>query len=123
MARRSRPNGSLEREIIACLAATGAPMTATEVQAELGRDLAYTTVQTTLARLFDKQALSRAPRGRGYAYALPTDAGGAEASLAAHQMFRLLDAGDDRAGVLSRFVDSLDDETEALLRKLLEEER
>lgn len=121
-ARRSRVNGGLEREVIACLAASGTPMTAAEVQAELSSDLAYTTVLTTLTRLHAKQALSRSPRGRAFAYELVGDVSGAAASVTAHQMHKLLDAGPDRAGVLTRFVDRLDGDTEHLLRSLLSEQ-
>lgn len=119
--RRSRSNGGLEREVIACLAAAGSALTPREVQAELGGELAYNTVMTTLSRLHEKGALTRAPRGRAYAYELPGDVAGAQASVTAHQMRRLLEGGGDRADVLARFVDALDDESEALLRTLLDE--
>lgn len=119
--RRGRSSGSLEREIIACLAAAGGPMTAAEVQAELGDGLAYNTVMTTLSRLYAKQALTRMPRGRAFAYQLVGDSTGVQASITAHQMHKLLDAGMDRASVLSRFVDALDAETERLLRALLDD--
>ena len=39
--------------------------------------------------------------------------------MTAHRMLRLLDAGGDRAGVLSRFVADLRPEDEALLTGLL----
>ena len=118
--RRSRTSGSLEREVIACLAAAGQPMTPAEVQTELGAELAYTTVMTTLFRLYEKQALTRTARGRAYAYELVGGTDGARASVTAHQMHKLLDSDQDRASVLSRFVDSLDAETGLLLRDLLE---
>jgi predicted transcriptional regulator len=118
--RRGRPSGSLERAVIACLAAGDGPMTAAEVQNEVGTDLAYTTVLTTLSRLHAKGALVRGPRGRAYAYALVGDETGAQASLTAHQMHKLLDNGGDRASVLSRFVDGMDPDTERMLRDLLE---
>lgn len=116
---RARTSGGLEREIIACLAAADSPMTPSEVQAELDGDLAYTTVMTTLSRLYAKKALERSPRGRAFAYQLVGDASVAQASLTAHQMRALLEAGDDRAGVLSRFVQTLDGESAQLLRELL----
>lgn len=119
MPRRVRSNGSLEREVIACLAAADAPMTPAEVQAELAGDLAYTTVMTTLSRLHAKRALTRSPRGRAFEYALVGGAEGAQASIAAHQMHKLLEAGTDRASVLSHFVESLDGDSERLLRELL----
>ena len=96
-------------------------MTPAEVQAELGGDLAYTTVMTTLARLHAKQAVTRSPRGRAYAYELVGGRTGAAASMTAHQMQKLLDAGVDRASVLSRFVAGLDEDSEQLLRELLAE--
>lgn len=117
--RRGRSSGSLEREIIACLAAADGPMTAAEVQADLGGELAYTTVMTTLSRLHAKHALTRSPRGRAFAYELVGGSAGARASVTAHQMHRLLENGMDRAGVLTHFVDTLDSDTERLLRALL----
>jgi predicted transcriptional regulator len=120
--RRGRTSGSLEAEVIACLAAADGPMTASEVRAELGGQLAYTTVTTTLTRLYAKRALSREPRGRAFAYELVGDLSGSRASVTAHQMHRLLDGGTDRASVLSRFVERLDTESEQLLRQLLSDD-
>jgi predicted transcriptional regulator len=114
-----RPRGALEREVLACLAAAGRPLSPGQVRAELGDHLAYTTVMTTLSRLYAKGALSRQPAGRGYAYSVPGGPDGAQASMTAHRMLRLLDAGGDRAGVLSRFVADLRPEDEALLTDLL----
>jgi predicted transcriptional regulator len=122
MARRTtRPAGSLESEVVACLAAAGAPMTPAQVQAGLGGDLAYTTVMTTLSRLHAKKALTRTAHGRAYAYELVGAREDAQASMTAHHMQQLLDAGGDRASVLSRFVAGLDRESETVLRALLDE--
>src|ERR1700760_4415551 len=114
-----RPRGALERDVLACLAAATRPLSPGQVRAELGDHLAYTTVMTTLSRLYAKGALSRQPAGRGYAYSLPGGPDGAQASMTAHRMLRLLDAGGDRAGVLSRFVADLRPEDEELLTGLL----
>ena len=118
---RGRPRGALERDVLACLAAAGRPLSPGEVRAELGDDLAYTTVMTTLSRLHGKGALSRQRAGRGYTYALPGGPDAAQASMTAHRMLQLLDAGGDRAGVLSRFVEDLRPEDEELLSGLLTE--
>jgi predicted transcriptional regulator len=118
--RRARPSGELEGEVVACLASARRAMTPAEVRAEIGGELAYTTVMTTLVRLYEKQALTREPRGRAYAYELVGGTRGAKASITAHQMQKLLDAGADRATVLSRFVDGLDPDTEHMLRELLD---
>jgi predicted transcriptional regulator len=93
-------------------------MTAAEVQAELGSELAYTTIMTTLARLHAKHALTRLADGRAYRYALAGGPKGAAASVTAHRMVNLLD-GSDRAEVLSRFVAELDPDDEALLTQVL----
>jgi predicted transcriptional regulator len=118
---RGRPRGALEREVLACLAAAGRPLSPADVRAELGDRLAYTTIMTTLSRLHAKGAVSRQPAGRGYAYALRGDPAQAQASMTAHRMLRLLETGSDRAGVLSRFVADLSQEDEQLLSDLLAE--
>jgi predicted transcriptional regulator len=120
---RRRPRGALEREILACLAAADNPLTPAEVLAALGRDLAYTTVMTTLSRLHDKGALRREPAGRAYAYSLTGDPEGARSIAVAQRMRRLLETGADRAGVLTHFVADLGPEDEQLLADLLAEVR
>jgi predicted transcriptional regulator len=114
-----RPRGVLEREVLACLAAASRPLSPAEVRAELDDRLAYTTVMTTLSRLHAKGAISRQAAGRGYAYGLRGGPEQAQASMTAHRMLKLLEAGDDRAGVLSRFVADLSQEDEHLLNDLL----
>jgi predicted transcriptional regulator len=94
-------------------------MTPAEVQAGLGRDLAYTTVMTTLSRLYEKRALDRVQRGRAFGYSLAGDVEGARANVTAHQMHKLLADGTDRASVLTRFVAELDPADEQLLADLL----
>jgi predicted transcriptional regulator len=116
---RARGRGELEREVLACVAAASAPMSANDVLAELGGALAYTTVMTTLARLETKGVLTRALLGRAYVYSLASEPEQVEASLAAHRMRRVLDSRGDRAGVLARFVADLSKDDEATLRQLL----
>jgi len=115
----ARPRGALERQVLACLAAAGRALTAGEVLADLGGGLAYTTVMTTLTRLQTKGALTREPVGRAYAYSLAGDPAVVVASVTATRMRRLLEAGEDRAGVLARFVADLPPEDERLLAELL----
>lgn len=114
-----RPRGALERQVLACLAAADRPITAGEVLTELGGDLAYTTVMTTLARLHTKGAVSRELNGRAFAYSLNGDEGDINMVVTAHRMRRLLEAGENRAGVLARFVADLAPEDEKLLTDLL----
>src|SRR5439155_1537435 len=63
-----RARGTLEQEVVAALAAAHEPMTPAQVRDHLGRDLAYTTVMTVLARLSDKGLVTRERVGRAYAY-------------------------------------------------------
>lgn len=119
---RGRPRGGLEQEVLACLAAAGQALTPGQVQAELGGDLAYTTVMTTLSRLHTKGVLQRESAGRGFAYRLPIPLGEVPASVSAARMRRILEAGDDRASILARFVSDLDSDDEQMLLRLLADE-
>jgi predicted transcriptional regulator len=85
------------------------------VQSELDGKLAYTTVMTALARLYDKGVVSREKAGRAYAYTPVLDSSG----IAAARMRELLEAGDDREAVLARFLGSLSDDDERTLLELL----
>jgi predicted transcriptional regulator len=116
-----RARGALEREVLACLSVAEQPLTAAQVQEELDDGLAYTTVLTTLTRLFQKGALDRSLEGRAYRYRIAAGPGGAASSMTAHQMRHLLDSTGDRAAVLARFVADLDAEDEKLLMRLLAE--
>src|SRR3954464_12797552 len=111
-----RERGDLENEVLAALAAAGRPLTPGEVLAALERDLAYTTVMTTLTRLHAKDAVTRRRAGRAYAYAL-TDT----ATSAARRMRRLLDGREDRSAVLARFLDELEPADVPVLQQLLAE--
>src|SRR3954454_12752508 len=119
MAVGGRRRGALEQEVLGCLASAGRPLTVAEVLADLGRDLAYTTVLTTLSRLHAKGALQREAAGRAFAYSLPADPAAMGASVTARRMSRLLDSGEDRAGVLDRVVADLSPADEQLLTELL----
>jgi predicted transcriptional regulator len=111
-----RPRGSLEQEVIATLGASAEAMTPAKVRETMGEHLAYTTVMTVLGRLYDKGLVSRERSGRAFAYRMVSDG----ADVTARQMRRLLDAGGDRAAVLSRFMNVLTQDDEALLAGLLQ---
>jgi predicted transcriptional regulator len=59
--------GSLEREVLALVCEIGGG-TVREISNRLSRPLAYTTVMTTLDRLYKKDLLHRHKEGRGYRY-------------------------------------------------------
>jgi predicted transcriptional regulator len=112
---RRRAGGELENEILAALWAADQPLTPREVQQWLGDGLAYNTVQTILVRLHDKRLVQRHPDGRAHRYS-PTKQ---PAELTAERMHLLLAAGPDRRTVLRRFVGTLDDTDEQILRDVL----
>lgn len=112
-----RPPGELEASVLAALWAAGGPLTPADVQRDLGRALARTTVTTILARLHDKGAVARTRSGRGYAYTPTQDSPG----LAARRMRTELDKEEDRETVLARFVSQLSPDDEQLLRALLDD--
>lgn len=114
-----RPAGALEAEVLAALWAADGPLTPAEVREKLGGELAYTTVMTTLTRLFEKGTLRREKAGRGFAYAPVLD----EATITAERMGELLGAAAGREAVLTRFVDTLSPADERLLVDLLAEGR
>jgi predicted transcriptional regulator len=107
----------LEAEVLAALWSAGTALTAGEVQARLGTTLAYSTVVTILSRLHAKHVLEREQQGRAYAYRPVSD----EPGLAARRMRQVLDAETNRENVLARFVSTLSDEDEQVLRRLLRE--
>jgi len=59
--------GSLEREVLDLVSEAGGG-TVREICSHLSRPLAYTTVMTTLDRLYKKDILHRQKEGRGYRY-------------------------------------------------------
>ena len=101
--------------MIGTLAAAQAPLTTAEVLAQMGDGLAYTTVMTTLTRLYQKGALTRELVGRSYAYALirPED-------RVARAMSAALGDSPSRDRALARFVATLDPDDLPVLRRLLD---
>lgn len=115
----TRGRGELEREVLACVAAAHHPVTASDVRADLGPGLAYTTVMTTLSRLAGKGVLRRELDGRAYRYAVAGQPDQVPAAMTAHRMRKLLEGRSDRAGILTRFVEDLTAEDAEVLRGLL----
>jgi predicted transcriptional regulator len=95
--------------------ASGEPLSAADVQREVGGDLAYNTVQTILIRLHEKNAVERRKAGRGHVYWPVEDA----ATAAASRMRAALADRPDRQAVLQQFAASLDDSDAEVLRRLL----
>jgi predicted transcriptional regulator len=114
-----RAPGSLESEVMGVLWTQPEALTAADVQAALGGNLAYTTVQTILIRLLDKGLVKRRKAGRGHEYWPAQDA----ATAAAERMREALAGRADRRAVLREFAVSLDEADAAALRTLLSEVR
>lgn len=116
-----RDRGQLEAEVLTVLAAASAAMTPAQVQRNLSGAPAYTTVMTTLARLHRKGALTRERSGKAFAYAMAGPPQDVADAVTARRMRRLLDSGDDRAGVLARFVAELEPGDEQVLTRILDQ--
>jgi predicted transcriptional regulator len=110
-----RRGGELEAAVLAVLQTAREPLSPGEVRDRLDDDLAYTTVVTILSRLHVKGVLERRKEGRAFVYTPVAD----EPGLAARRLARLLDAEPDREAVLARFVSSLSEADEDLLRRML----
>jgi predicted transcriptional regulator len=110
-----RPAGALEQEVLAALWASAVPLTPAAVQAELGADLAYTTVKTILDRLHEKAMVTRTREGKAYAYTPVVE----QADLAAGAMRAALEGSSDRPAVLSKFLTDLSPDDAAVIRNLL----
>jgi len=114
-----RRAGELSRLALEVLEQAGRPLTPGEVRDQLqaagAGPLAYTTVVTILSRLHAQGIAERSRAGRAYAYT----ATAGPAQLVAHRMRRLLDAEDNRDGVLASFVGGLSVRDERALRELL----
>lgn len=78
------------------------------------RMLAYTTVMTVLDRLYDKGWLRRWKEGRAFRYSPAIT----RVDLAVRQMNQALATDEDRAEILSRFVERLPPEERRLLAGL-----
>jgi predicted transcriptional regulator len=112
-----RPDGALERDVLAVLWAADQPLQPGEINERLPATLAYTSVATVLGRLHTKGLVNRTPSGRAYAYTAAVD----ESELAVRRIDELLAGSTDPAKVLSRFVDGLSERDARTLRALLDE--
>jgi predicted transcriptional regulator len=114
--REGRQN-SLEGEVMAVLWEADEPLNPREVKGRLRRELAYTSVMTTLVRLANKGMVTRVKIGKAFAYSAVQRA----EDHAAQTMRDVLAGGVNPIGVLSRFVERLNPEEEAALRSFLDD--
>jgi predicted transcriptional regulator len=127
--------GSLEREVMEVMWA-GDALLVRDVQTRLERPIAYTTVMTTLDRLFKKGFVAREREGRAFRYRAERSREQIQAGLAAGVLSGVLSTGSDTAmPFLSNLVDAVSnddggvemlDRLEALVRekkRLLQERK
>jgi predicted transcriptional regulator len=110
-----RPMGSVQADVLQELWAADGFLTAADVRDALDYELAYTTVNTILARLASNGLVERTLAGRSYIYRAELG----EDELTADRMHRELERARDRTAALSRFVDTLTKTELAALRRRL----
>lgn len=109
--------GPLEQRVLDHLWQRRSAVTVREVHAAVGGELAYTTVMTTLDRLFKKGLLDREPDGRAFRYA----ARATREAFGASQLRALLARffrGSEPAPLLASLVDAVGEHDRALLPEL-----
>lgn len=92
-------------------------LTPGEMHASVGerRRLAYTTIMTTMSRLWEKGRLDRRQRGRAYEYRSVMT----RTEYAATRMTEFLDAAGDPRSALTHFVSAMDEREIADLRQVM----
>jgi predicted transcriptional regulator len=99
--------GSLERDVMDVLWLRG-DLAVRDVQSQLNRPIAYTTVMTTLDRLFKKGLLQRRQAGRAFLYSAALSRTEMQARIAGRVLEGLLRGRDaEPLPVLSNLVESV----------------
>ncbi len=114
--------GVLERDVLDVLWSQ-ADLAVRDVQAQLSRPVAYTTVMTTLDRLYKKGVLERRRVGRAFHYSPAVTREQLRASIAGSVLAGLLQSRDAASTpILSNLIDSVGEQAqgEELLRRLEE---
>jgi predicted transcriptional regulator len=118
--------GTLEREVMAVVWSAG-EINVREACERLGSTVAYTTVMTTMDRLFKKRLLARRKIGRAFVYSATATRNEMEGAVASELVHSLLQQhGDEPLPLLSSLVDAVSDRDRALLddlERLIREKR
>ncbi|MEZ4361629.1 MAG: BlaI/MecI/CopY family transcriptional regulator [Kofleriaceae bacterium] len=111
----ARVLGELEQRVMELLW-DEAPLAVREVQHKVGGQLAYTTLMTTLDRLYKKGLLARDKHGLAFVYRPAVDRAEYQRRVVEAAVTPLLERGAD--AVLAAFVDVAADVDEAHLKQL-----
>ena len=109
--------GTLEREVMGLVWHHG-EINVREACDRLTSTVAYTTVMTTLDRLFKKGLLSRRKVGRAFVYRATATRGELEGAVATELVHGLLQRDTEALPILSSLVDAVSDRDRALLDEL-----
>lgn len=109
--------GPLEERVLDVLWRSRRGLSVREVRRTLGNGLAYTTVMTTLDRLYKKGLLERQRDGRAFRYAARTSREALAAGALRRWLDRLLGRGPARP-ILASLVDAVGEHDRALLPEL-----
>ena len=110
--------GALEREVLSLVWEHG-DTSVRDACDRLGSTVAYTTVMTTMDRLFKKRLLSRHKVGRAFVYRAAVTREELQSAIAGELVETLLQAdGSEPLPILSSLVDAVSDRDRALLDEL-----
>jgi predicted transcriptional regulator len=110
--------GALEREVMAVVWSRD-EISVRDAGARLGSSVAYTTVMTTMDRLYKKGLLARRKEGRAFVYRATATRHELEGAVATELVQSLIQRdGSEPLPVLSSLVDAVSDRDRALLDEL-----
>ena len=109
--------GSLERDVMALVWRRG-ELNVRDACDDLGSIVAYTTVMTTMDRLFKKGLLARRKVGRAFVYRATASRAEVEGAVATELVHSLLQRDGEPLPILSSLVDAVSDRDRALLDEL-----
>ena len=109
--------GSLERDVMT-LVWQGGEANVRDACEQLGSSVAYTTVMTTMDRLFKKGLLARRKVGRAFVYRATASRAEIEGAVATELVHSLLQRDGEPLPILSSLVDAVSDRDRALLDEL-----
>jgi predicted transcriptional regulator len=109
--------GSLESQLMERVWARG-EVTVRDLHAELASRLAYTTIMTTLDRLYKKGLLDRRKVGKAFSYTARLSEKEYQARLTHHLFGMVLTEGNNPNVVLSGFVDAVSATDRHMLEQL-----